>query len=98
MTDTMTAAIGAVGTAVGVIGTRLIDRYRNRDKLNADQAGAMISKLWDQNKELTAKVDECQRNHQECEKQNARLEEKVSGLREDLDDLRQRMECRGLME
>ena len=92
MSEAMTAAIGAAGTAIGVIGSQLVNRYRNRDRLDDAQAGTMIRKLWSQNEKLTQKVDECQRHHQECEVRATRLEAVVENLRSDFDDLRRRVD------
>ena len=98
MSEPLTAAIGVVGTVAGIAIKSAFDRYRNRDKIDASQAGVMMRKLWEQNKELGRKVEECERRHLDCEKHAARLEEKVSTLREDLEELRRRMDRSDLME
>lgn len=97
-TNETVTVVGAICTAAGVVGKSIVDRYRNRDKLGADQAADMIGKLWEQNKELGAKVDECRKHHTECQEQNARMEERLIAQGERLDELTKRLGYQDLME
>ena len=98
MSETMTAVIGAAGTAIGVIGTQLVNRYRNRDRMDDAQAAAMIRKLWSHNEKLTQKIDECQEHHRECEVRAGKLEIEVKSLRNDFEEVKRRFERADLME
>jgi len=96
--ELMLGVVGTLGTAAGVIGGKLVDRFRKRDEMDSSQLAGMTRKLWKQNEELTAKVDQCQEHHRDCEVRAGKLEVEVTSLRTEFDDLKRRVERADILE
>lgn len=92
------AVSAALGSAVTVIGGKVIARFQKRDEQDSRLATGMVNKLFKQVEGLQDDLKQCQEHHRECEERAGKLEGRVEAQGERLQEAIKRLGYKDLME